>query len=1039
MTSTDTLSHRSVATLRAPSVLATSDVPGRRPPALARRILIVECDLYTNIGGGQSSYRKIIETCSDDRYFYFSRDEDVAAPRPDHVTAIPLRTIYRQNVGDLDPKKTYLYHPYLEMWQFAASVRSALGPFRFDVVDTPDYRVGGAFVRRALEAHGIDVGVVALALHGTISSALSDQWPHTSASRRTLSQLRVLESMQYRVADVRYALSEAYAQDWRDRTGIGSNLIDPLHVVGAIEPAQAAGPATEPDVVFIGRRERRKGPDLFADLVWCLDPATYGRALVVGSESLGQSGVGSNAVLAEMTRLRRCSLSIEAHRSPAELEALFAGRSVVVLPSRYDQFNLVALESLRRGCPTFVSRRAGAARWIETRYPRLADLVVDIDCSRSAAARVQRALDDYDNLRDRIVEVLKAGDRFVGRRDLVAMYAPGAPRDEGAQQALNEIATRFDSFNRPRLIDVTSPLGVARRVAGERLSPDAKATLRGAKAGLRSTLRGLIGVRRWRPSLAPVNAAVANLLEKRRGLSRAGVTQIRSARDVEGTRSRLLTLGERTKPEVAVKLARISAELGSIRVARVQVFRDMARLERKRDNDLIAATYCLRVMRWVGRDRFGDLDFVARTLTAAGYAHEAEAARAMFGPASETYERCRALLDEQYRRNVVKPDLPLAILDDRRSAAQPKVSVIVSLYGAETKLRTLLDNIAAQSLAHDGRVEVVLVDSASPTDEYAVFQAYASTSALPLVYARSHRRETIQAAWNRGIKLARAPYLTFLGADEGMHPACLAALAQVLDDRPSVDWAMADSIVTEVDRDGVLDHDVMIYDRAGFDPALVRLETCYLSWVAGLYRRSVHDRFGWYDETFRAAGDTEFKGRVLTHLETAHVPRPLGVFNNYPEARTTQNPRAEIEDLRAWYLHRTPAGVAYSYDAHPVAAAQDLFRRSLTYRKSFCAHWSTDFDLASATAAYLVARGEDPAFAQQASRSSARLLSAVERADTLDLQLKPRVRQFSMLKTLLEAKACEREDKAAFGLSGPLAYDLFNDNRYEQHWWSWSV
>ena len=40
------------------------------------------------------------------------------------------------------------------------------------------------------------------------------------------------------------------------------------------------------------------------------------------------------------------------------------------------------------------------------------------------------------------------------------------------------------------------------------------------------------------------------------------------------------------------------------------------------------------------------------------------------------------------------------------------------------------------------------------------------------------------------------------------------------------------------------------------------------------------------------------------------IPQTLGVFLNYPEERTTASPKAEIEDLRAWYLHRTVAGLA---------------------------------------------------------------------------------------------------------------------------------
>lgn len=1010
------------------------------PVKRGQRVLIVESDLFDTVGGGQSAYRKLIEQRPDNTYFYFLKHELASSPRPTNAVGIPYKQLDIGDMNLLPAEVQHFYWSYLRAWHFASSARHSLGNTAFDVVDTPDYDTVGLFIRGALEAQGIRVGIHALALHGTISSALADIWPHGSVSSRLQAELRTRERLQFRSADVRYALSEAYAEKWRSRCGIESRLIDPLHITGGLAPVMAPRNGERPDVVFVGRRERSKGPDLFADIVWCLDPTSFNRAILIGSESTGGSGIGSQPTLDVMTRLRQINLDYELHRTPAELTQLFLGRNVVVLPSRNDTFNLVALEALRHGCPTFVSSRAGVAQWLGKHHPALSELVFDIDCSRSAAARIRAGLSDYDGLRERIVATLDGASSKADTADLAVMYEPFGPRDQSAIQAVAEIRHRFDSFNRPRRPNENGIVYRSKRVLAQNLSPDAKANLRKVKAQLRTIRGSLRQVRQWRPSLQPLYKAAGDSLIKYRGLGPSSVAQIRSAAAVNTMRAQLLTLPERAQKEVTHKLERVSAELGHIRVARVQIFRDMARLERKRDNDVIAATYCLRIMRWMGGDKFGDLDFVTGTLRSAGYLREAEAAEAMFAPGDDVFERSRALLDEQYRRNLTKPDLPLAILDDRRPVdGTPRVSVIVSLYNAETKLRTLLDNIAAQSYARDGRVEVVLVDSNSPTREYDVFKAYAAQSALPIAFARSAARETIQAAWNRGIKLARAPYLTFLGADEGMHPDCLAELAKALDANPEVDWAMADSIVTEVNKAGVFDHDVMVYDRTDFNPALIRLETTYLSWVGGLYRKSIHDRFGYYDENFRAAGDTEFKGRLLTHLKVLHVPKRLGVFNNYPEERTTQNPRAEIEDLRAWYLHRTEAGVAYSYDAHPVTEVVELFRQSLTYRKSFCRHYSTDFDLASATAAYLQRRGETPDFARVARQASGRLLSAVEKMDALDLQLRRRVRQWSTLRTLLDAKGWQDEDRAALGLAQTPHYDIFNDNRHEQHWWSWSA
>jgi hypothetical protein len=225
------------------------------------------------------------------------------------------------------------------------------------------------------------------------------------------------------------------------------------------------------------------------------------------------------------------------------------------------------------------------------------------------------------------------------------------------------------------------------------------------------------------------------------------------------------------------------------------------------------------------------------------------------------------------------------------------------------------------------------------------------------VYARSAQRETIQAAWNRGIGLARAPYLVFLGVDETLYPETLGLLASELDRSPEVDWVMGDSLVTRVETNGLLKEDVMKYDRTGAGKDHAYLETCYLSWVGGMYRKSIHERFGYYDESFGAAGDTEFKNRILPHIRVKFIPRTLGLFLNYPEGNTTASPRAEIEDLRAWYIHRTVAGVRYAFADRPVSEAEKLLALSLGYRKSYCGHLSSDIDYAKALAEYLCRRG----------------------------------------------------------------------------------
>jgi glycosyltransferase involved in cell wall biosynthesis len=387
---------------------------------------------------------------------------------------------------------------------------------------------------------------------------------------------------------------------------------------------------------------------------------------------------------------------------------------------------------------------------------------------------------------------------------------------------------------------------------------------------------------------------------------------------------------------------------------RVRILRDLARLAGLRGQKMLECAYRVRAIRLLGSDVHDDLPRLVRAMEELRFAAEAEALVAMYEDPAQAPERCQRLLERARLANRRAPE-PTAFerLEDRRHPEVPRVAVIVSLYRAAEKLPIFLHALRSQSMLPSQQLELIFVDSGSPADEYGALTQTLVNFSLPYLYVRTAARESIQTAWNRGIMLARAPYLTFLGVDETVTPGALGILADALDADPAVDWVQGDSLLTEVDDKGSWVRDIMTYDRDGYTRNHVLLETCYLSWVGAMYRRSIHDRFGYYDGSFRATGDNEFKFRVLPFVNTQRIPRLLGVFFNYPEPRATGSAVAELEDIRAWYLHRTLGGVRYAMQSRDACEVEKLLLLSLRYRKSYTTHYSSDVEYASHVAAYL--------------------------------------------------------------------------------------
>jgi len=121
-------------------------------------------------------------------------------------------------------------------------------------------------------------------------------------------------------------------------------------------------PAGAPLVVYFGRLEWEKGVhDLLAALPR-LRRAHPGARLAVAGK-----GVQAQALVEQARKLRvRRAIDFVGHLPDRPLVALLAAADVVVLPSRYEPFGIVALEAAAAGAPLVASTAGG-----------LAELVVD--------------------------------------------------------------------------------------------------------------------------------------------------------------------------------------------------------------------------------------------------------------------------------------------------------------------------------------------------------------------------------------------------------------------------------------------------------------------------------------------------------------------------------------------------------------------------------------------------------------------------------------------------------------------------------------
>lgn len=966
------------------------------------KVLILVTDLFRNIGGGQTVYRKIIEQNPHIHFSYFIEKEPINLLRPKNANAIPL--LPATNLKDHSPILLGIDNlgTLQEVNRFARSVSGQ----EFDIVEFPDFYVWGDVFRSAFHHHRVKVGRFVLAMHGNISTSQGLNW---GSDKNDEIKKFSLEEEQFDSVDGIYSISKRYIEEWAQINPRNIHYLDPVRFVTAINPSPIVGFYEEkPSLCCIGRMERRKGNDLFIDILRWLREDSFGRAMHIGDHD--GTDRGSSYILGNMAKARNIEFEYLPAFDRGELNALFRKKIIVILPVRYDTLNLTAMEALFSGCPLVVSSRAGCCDYFDEVYPGLPYVKIDFDNFYGSIAEIQWIIDHYEDYRKKILDFL------IGN--------PIAP-PEGVN-----IGNIYDSI-------LAEP---PRRNDNKHFSIQYDEIKIGSLPSFKSKMaKSIIAPKLYLSLRKFYRTPKKFLVESLRPIAYTGDDNFFSALcDARWVPSRIryiATLPENSPMALRKKLNSIYESAGSP-LYRCNFWAKIARIERILGNDLIAVAYELRILRLLRRDPSGLLPLVSETLLKHGFVKEAEAAEVMFGDQSDNSDRIYDYIKETFKRNLFWTPRPFELIVDRRRGT-PKVSVIVSLYKAAGKLPLFLRLLSRQTLTASGAFEVIFVDSGSPDNEHEVIDNFMKKNLLNAVYARSSERETIQSAWNRGIELSGAPYLVFLGADETLYPEALEVLASELDANPDVDWVMADSLVTEVDENGALKKDVMTYDRSGGTKDHVYLETCYLSYVGGMYRKSIHNRFGYYDETFGAAGDTEFKNRILPNIHVKFIPRTLGLFLNYPDERTTASPRAEIEDLRAWYIHRTLGGVKYAFENRNVEEVEKLLCKSLGYRKSYCGHLSCDVEYATYLSQYVQKRSPSSRVCKIIEPGLSVMLSNFRKMEiTSTASSKMEVIGF-LLKVWRTAYCYQRIHGKLLGSSSQPRYMVLNDNRYEQHSWLW--
>lgn len=246
-----------------------------------------------------------------------------------------------------------------------------------------------------------------------------------------------------------------------------------------------------------------------------------------------------------------------------------------------------------------------------------------------------------------------------------------------------------------------------------------------------------------------------------------------------------------------------------------------------------------------------------------------------------------------------------------------KISVITSLFNCTKYLVGYFE--AVEKIVNKEECEFLLLHNAPKADELQII----TKEIIDKPWFRHiiiNEREGLYATWNRGVMLSEGEYCAVWNVDDVRFPDSLVLQSKALDDMPECGLVTGHNNGTDVY--GEIGNRISEHDRFERIP-----QEAYRSCLVGcfpMWRKSVHDVVGYYDEQFKCVSDFDFQIRVALKFKMYCVPKSLGVYLENDPGKISSNGLQVLEN-----------NIVYMrYGVYEKIVLTHLFKATRLYKKN---------------------------------------------------------------------------------------------------------
>lgn len=246
------------------------------------------------------------------------------------------------------------------------------------------------------------------------------------------------------------------------------------------------------------------------------------------------------------------------------------------------------------------------------------------------------------------------------------------------------------------------------------------------------------------------------------------------------------------------------------------------------------------------------------------------------------------------------PSLSDSMVRTSKVEAEPLISVIVAVFNGVETLKRCIDSVSKQTYENS---ELIVIDGGSTDGTKDLIER----NSQHIAYWESERDRGIYHAWNKALLHVKGEWICFLGADDYL---CDCDALGRIASRLSVIGTSVRVVYGQVN---------LVNDNGGvlgtFGKRWSELRSSFLAGEAlnihqaTFHHRSLFERHGRFDESFRIAGDYELLLRELRTNEALYVP---SVVTAMQHGGISSNPSSKATTIREIIRARGMHGLALS-------------------------------------------------------------------------------------------------------------------------------